>query len=154
MKPRPDWLRERRRAWQTRVRADKTRFWQRVGSGRARNPDCAQASHIVTTKPTNSTIRARFRPVRWRDRMRLDKGSGTIAADRDETSVMLLARMDDGPFALFHDLEQPFVKAFDHSGPTAFERRVRLRFGALAKAPKPEALPGDSPEYPIGRAHV
>lgn len=68
--------------------------------------------------------------------------------DRDETAVMLLAWMDDDPFAFFHDLEKPVIEAFDRNGLAAFERRVRSRFEALAAtAADPEALPGDRPEY-------
>lgn len=36
--------------------------------------------------------------------------------DRDETAAMLLAWMDDDPFAFFHDLQKPLVDAFDRSG--------------------------------------
>jgi hypothetical protein len=69
-------------------------------------------------------------------------------ADRDETSAMLLAWMDDDPFAFFHDLQKPLVEAFDSQGLVAFERRIRLRFEAVATMePEPEALPGDSPEH-------
>src|SRR6266702_4292266 len=61
---------------------------------------------------------------------------------------MLLALMDDDPFAFFHDLQKPLVEAFDTQGLVAFERRIRLRFEAVATtAPEPEALPGDSSEY-------
>jgi hypothetical protein len=61
---------------------------------------------------------------------------------------MLLAWMDDDPFAFFHDLEEPVVEAFDRSGLAAFERRVRSRFEALpAVAPVPGALPDDQPDY-------
>jgi len=68
--------------------------------------------------------------------------------DRDETVVMLLAWMDDDPFAFFHDLEKPVAEAFDRGGLAAFERRVRSRFDALlAVAPVPGAIPGEQPEY-------
>lgn len=68
--------------------------------------------------------------------------------DRDETVVVLLAWMDDDPFAFLHELEKQVVEAFDASGLAAFERRIRSRFEAtLTATPAPAALPGDRPEY-------
>ena len=68
--------------------------------------------------------------------------------DRDETVVLLLAWMDDDPFAFFHELERQLVEAFDTSGLAAFERRIRSQFEAAHTAtPTPDALPGDRPEY-------
>ncbi len=68
--------------------------------------------------------------------------------DRDETVVMLLAWMDDDPFAFFHELEKQVVEAFDAHGLAAFEQRIRSRFeAALMSTEAPEALSGDRPEY-------
>ncbi len=71
------------------------------------------------------------------------------AADinRDETVVMLLAWMDDDPFAFFNDLEKQLVEAFDTDGLAAFEQRIRSRFEAALTATAPEAPAGDRPEY-------
>ncbi|MCL5744539.1 MAG: hypothetical protein M1541_11535 [Acidobacteria bacterium] len=68
--------------------------------------------------------------------------------DRNETVVVLLAWMDDDPFASFHSLEKQMVEAFDTNGLVAFERQIRNRFEATLTAPPgPEAVPGDRPEY-------
>ncbi len=68
--------------------------------------------------------------------------------DRDETVVMLLAWMDDDPFAFFHGFEKQVVEAFDTNGLAVFEQLIRSRFEAARTATaSPEALPGDRPEY-------
>ena len=71
------------------------------------------------------------------------------AADinRDETVVMLLAWMDDDPFAFFSDLEKQLVEAFDMDGLAAFEQRIRSRFEAAPTATAQEAPPGERSEY-------
>ncbi len=76
------------------------------------------------------------------------KARSAVDIDRDETVALLLAWMDDDPFAFFHELEKQLVEAFDTSGLAAFERRIRSRFeAALTVTPAPDALPGDRPEY-------
>ena len=66
---------------------------------------------------------------------------------RSETAALLLAWMDDDPFAFFHGFEKQMVEAFDAEGLAAFEQRIRSRFeAALTATPTPEALPGDRPE--------
>ena len=64
-------------------------------------------------------------------------------ADRDETSKLLLAWMDDDPYGFCNDLVPEAVKVFDRAGLEAFERQVRLRLQAALdkrkRSPRPES---------------
>ena len=51
-------------------------------------------------------------------------------ADRDETSTLLLAWMDDDPFGFCHDLDREAVKVLDKKGLDTFERQIRSKFEA------------------------
>jgi hypothetical protein len=64
-------------------------------------------------------------------------------ADRDETSKLLLAWMDDDPCGSCNGLVPEAVKVFDRAGLEAFERQVRLRLQAALdkrkRSPRPQS---------------
>ena len=48
-------------------------------------------------------------------------------AEADETSAILLARMDDDPYGFCCQIEKDAAQAFDKAGLAAFERQIQLR---------------------------
>jgi len=69
------------------------------------------------------------------------KARQAAGADPDETATRLIAWMDDDPYGFCYHLEKDAAKAFDKVGLAAFEKQIRARFDAAARA-KPAA--GDS----------
>jgi len=75
------------------------------------------------------------------------KARQAAGADPDETATRLLAWMDDDPYGFCYDLEKDAAKAFDKVGLAAFEKQIRVRFDAAAKAkPAAEGSSRDRPE--------
>jgi tetratricopeptide (TPR) repeat protein len=63
------------------------------------------------------------------------KARQAAGADRTETARLLLAWMDDDPYAFCHDLERGAVKVLDREGLKSFEQAVRVRFDEASAAP-------------------
>ena len=75
------------------------------------------------------------------------KARQASGADPDETAALLLARMDNDPYALCYDIEKDAAKAFNKAGLAAFERQIRARFEAAATARRAPGKPGHEAEY-------
>ena len=59
------------------------------------------------------------------------KARQASGADVDETVSMLLARMDNDPYAFCYNIEKDVTTAFDRAGLTAVAKQVRARFESL-----------------------
>lgn len=51
-----------------------------------------------------------------------------MGADPDKTARLLVARLDDDPYAFMYEIEGDLAKALDRRGLAAFERIVRMRW--------------------------
>lgn len=56
-------------------------------------------------------------------------------ADPDKTASILLAWMDDDPYAFCYEIEKDAAAAFDEKGLAAFEKEIRAGFEAASKDP-------------------
>lgn len=75
------------------------------------------------------------------------KARQASGADPDQTAALLLARMDNDPYALCYDIEKDAAKAFNKAGLVAFERQIRARFESAAAAKRTPGKPGHEAEY-------